>query len=651
MHLLTRRAFPVEFEWRRLAQLTSFIGGLAAVGELLLPTHGAGRFPDACARCCWRCRRSLYVDPLRPSAGARGQAAGTGSTRSPAGEPGLGQRRDAVRWRLRLLRAKRSALLGTLEAGGRADPRRQHRSPRRGASVITSSAATGERSPAHARNAGAAGASSDWILFLDADCRPAPELLDAYFAEPVDDDVGALAGEVVPAAGDAHARQPATGAARSFLSQEAHLAHPYPAPRGRGQPDGPPRGVRAARRLLRGSPRGRGHRLLVATAAGRLAARAPRRSAASSTATGPRSRAATPVARVRRGAGVAGPALRGVRPGAGAVARASRHARAAGARPRPTPTRRAARRLAIGRPTVASWRSTRCSRPTSWPASRSRTAPAANAADGPQVVFCRRALPGRRRSARRPRARRRGRSGRGGRAPRARRLGGARAANRLPRGRWRIATRAVALDRAGRPSPAALQRVDLVQPRSAASRRCARSRPPSAGCERDRGARHALGSRSVDRRGRHSASAAGSVALAIVSPRRRPVGVHAAVRPRAVRGTGACGRRGRARHQSRSPTARSLPPRGTRVDEFFYRRATGAPGSRLRLALKLAQHVPDMVRYRRLAERGRRRPLPVVLGAVARRAPTASAPARADGPRPPAARTAPRPGRRPASPV
>lgn len=41
---------------------------------------------------------------------------------------------------------------------------------------------------------------------------------------------------------------------------------------------------------------------------------------------------------------------------------------------------------------------------------------------------------------------------------------------------------------------------------------------------------------------------------------------------------------------------------GYTVNEFFYRRATGAPGSRLRLALKLAQHGPDMVRYRRLAE-------------------------------------------------
>jgi len=41
MHLLTRRAFTVAFEWRRLAHLLIVMGGLAAVGDLLLPTHGA----------------------------------------------------------------------------------------------------------------------------------------------------------------------------------------------------------------------------------------------------------------------------------------------------------------------------------------------------------------------------------------------------------------------------------------------------------------------------------------------------------------------------------------------------------------------------------------------------------------------------------
>ncbi len=44
MHMLTRRAFTVKFEWRRLVQLCVVMGGFAAAGELLLPTHGGVGF-------------------------------------------------------------------------------------------------------------------------------------------------------------------------------------------------------------------------------------------------------------------------------------------------------------------------------------------------------------------------------------------------------------------------------------------------------------------------------------------------------------------------------------------------------------------------------------------------------------------------------
>ncbi|HET9718714.1 MAG TPA: glycosyltransferase family 2 protein [Solirubrobacteraceae bacterium] len=86
--------------------------------------------------------------------------------------------------------------------------------------------ATGERSPAHARNAGAARATCEWILFLDADTQAPPELLGAYFASPIEEGVGAVAGEIV-GAGASASLAARYGAARNFLSQSAHMAHPF----------------------------------------------------------------------------------------------------------------------------------------------------------------------------------------------------------------------------------------------------------------------------------------------------------------------------------------------------------------------------------------------------------------------------------------
>jgi O-antigen/teichoic acid export membrane protein len=41
MYLLTRKAFRVDFEWLRLVRLVLVMGGLAAAGDLVLPTQGA----------------------------------------------------------------------------------------------------------------------------------------------------------------------------------------------------------------------------------------------------------------------------------------------------------------------------------------------------------------------------------------------------------------------------------------------------------------------------------------------------------------------------------------------------------------------------------------------------------------------------------
>ncbi len=54
-----------------------------------------------------------------------------------------------------------------------------------------------ERSAYHARNEGARAANADWILFLDADCRPAHDLLAAYFGESTPDGCGAMAGQIL----------------------------------------------------------------------------------------------------------------------------------------------------------------------------------------------------------------------------------------------------------------------------------------------------------------------------------------------------------------------------------------------------------------------------------------------------------------------
>ena len=50
MHLLTRRLFAVGFQWRRLAQASAILAGVAVSGELLLPTSG---FAGIALRALW----------------------------------------------------------------------------------------------------------------------------------------------------------------------------------------------------------------------------------------------------------------------------------------------------------------------------------------------------------------------------------------------------------------------------------------------------------------------------------------------------------------------------------------------------------------------------------------------------------------------
>ena len=79
-----------------------------------------------------------------------------------------------------------------------------------------------QRSSYYARNVGADHAKNDWLLFVDSDCRPLPNLIDAYFAERIEPRCGAVAGRVMGLPGqDALVARYARS--RGHLSQTAHL--------------------------------------------------------------------------------------------------------------------------------------------------------------------------------------------------------------------------------------------------------------------------------------------------------------------------------------------------------------------------------------------------------------------------------------------
>lgn len=92
--------------------------------------------------------------------------------------------------------------------------------------------ATHERSAYHARNAGAEHARNPWLLFIDADCRPSPSLLDDYFDPPPSDECGLVAGAVRPAP-DQPGFAPRYARSRGQLQEDWHAqvrpGWPHPA--------------------------------------------------------------------------------------------------------------------------------------------------------------------------------------------------------------------------------------------------------------------------------------------------------------------------------------------------------------------------------------------------------------------------------------
>lgn len=75
----------------------------------------------------------------------------------------------------------------------------------------------------HARNAGARAGSAPWLLFLDADVTPAPDLLDRLFAPAPDEHTAVLAGAVRDDEPDSLAQRYAW--LKASMSQEHTLGH------------------------------------------------------------------------------------------------------------------------------------------------------------------------------------------------------------------------------------------------------------------------------------------------------------------------------------------------------------------------------------------------------------------------------------------
>ncbi len=80
-----------------------------------------------------------------------------------------------------------------------------------------------EHTSYHARNTGAQGAVNDWLLFIDADTVPDPDLIDCYFAVAPQPQTGALAGKVEALTSDRGSLFADYAIARGYLDQADSL--------------------------------------------------------------------------------------------------------------------------------------------------------------------------------------------------------------------------------------------------------------------------------------------------------------------------------------------------------------------------------------------------------------------------------------------
>jgi len=83
-----------------------------------------------------------------------------------------------------------------------------------------------EQSSYHTRNVGADLARNEWLMFIDSDTRPRPELIDEYFAEPISSRVGAIAGPML-ALSETEGRLSRYAESRSANEQAFHVRNSY----------------------------------------------------------------------------------------------------------------------------------------------------------------------------------------------------------------------------------------------------------------------------------------------------------------------------------------------------------------------------------------------------------------------------------------